>query len=117
MLILLLSLIGQGIAGILMACDMHHDDNTEVQIIDHSMMSHHESNHQHDHAQPSHNEVKHDCCDDDASCLMSSCVAASYLIADSQLMAVHRSSDLFLDQNKKHTQTAIITPYRPPIIA
>ena len=100
-----------------MACDMHHNDTTEVQIMDHSTMSHHESNHQHGHEQPSHNEAKHDCCDDDASCLMSSCVAATYLIANSQPMAVHSSSDLFLDQINKQTQTAIITPYRPPIIA
>ena len=100
-----------------MACDMHPDGKPQVQSMDHAMMSHHDMTNHHADEQPVQDEMQHDCCSDEATCLMSSCVATTYLAANSTLTIIYTASGIFLDQDQAQPQTALLNPYRPPIIA
>ena len=122
MCIVLLSLIGQGMASILIACDMHHDEKPEMHNIDHSTMAHHEMPHHEmshhlGHEQSPSDEMQHDCCSDEASCVMSSCVTTSYLVDNLALMTIHTSSGFFIEQIQQQPKSAIPSLYRPPILA
>lgn len=116
-LVLLLSLIGQGMATSAMSCDMHHDNQLQMQDMDHSAMLHHDmSNHPSD-KQLSNDMVQHDCCNDESSCPMNSCVAISYLTVDSPQIDINSLSREFLNEKHKHSQQTLLSLYRPPILA